>query len=127
MKNAEPNTQRQLEWPNYGPVSVWTKRPSVSRQKDEQPQHERERSSKRSSVLWSALLTVLAASMTWGCTSLQTISVSTELPASLRESCPQLPVPQRTDGAYLFLWIRDVIALYNDCAERHDRTVEAIK
>jgi hypothetical protein len=51
--------------------------------------------------------------------------LSTELPASLRAPCPQLPAPQRGDGAYVFLYLRDVIALYNECAERHDRTVEA--
>lgn len=63
--------------------------------------------------------------MLCGCSTLTSISVTTELPASLRQPCEPLPDLAGGDRLSVFLWGRQVIAAYNDCADRHDATVQA--
>jgi len=46
-------------------------------------------------------------------------------PAALRQPCPQLPVLTEKTGAAAFLWSREVVRLYNDCAARHDALTAA--
>jgi hypothetical protein len=124
--SAEPNTPRPLAWPNYGLVNVWTVQPQVSRQDGQQVPREKERSRPGSRRLWQALLLAIASQT--GCAQFSpTTLASTELPPSLREPCPQLPRPLQGDSAYIFLWVRDLVALYNECATKHQLTVEALK
>ena len=88
-------------------------------------QPEREHSPRKWREWWPSLLLLGLASLQ-ACSSYSpTTFLSTELPPNLRAPCPQLPAPQQGDAIYVFLYLRDVIALYNECAERHDRTVEA--
>ncbi len=61
------------------------------------------------------------------CASSPPPSSSTPVPASLRQPCPQLPKPARKDGAAMFLWAREAIRLYNDCASRHQALADAVK
>lgn len=125
MTSAEPKPQKLLEWPNYGLVNVEAPRPRDSSATDATPRPGSEPSPQRSRLLWQALLASIA--LTTGCaTSSPTTFVSAEIPASLRQPCPQLPDLAGNDSISLFLWARDVIALYNECALRHDRTIEAL-
>lgn len=124
--SAEPNTQRWLEWPNYGPVNVGTWQLESTKQKREQVQQERERSLHKSRRLWQALL--LAIASTSGCSAYSpTISPSAQIPANLSAPCPQLPPLPNGSSAMLFLWVRDVIAEYHDCAARFDAYREAVR
>lgn len=82
---------------------------------------------KRLNALSIALCTATAASMTMGCASSVTVSQNAEVPANLRQPCQQLPDPADGTGAALLRWAIEVVGLYNDCADRHDKTVEAIK
>lgn len=126
MRNAEQSTSKPLEWPNYGPVNVATPRPASTRPAEPNDNSESELSRRKSSALWSALCTAIAVSMTTGCASSVTVSPSAQVPANLRQPCPRLPSPSDGTGAALLTWVLQVIDQYNDCADRHDRTIEAI-
>ena len=125
VPNATPPTPRPPAWASCAPVSARAPRPVSSKPSAPQPQHASARSRPRWREWWPTLLLLGLVSLNQGCASSPTTFLSTELPASLREPCPQLPAPQQGDAIYVFLYLRDVIALYNLCAERHDRTVEA--
>ncbi len=80
-------------------------------------QQERERSRLRSHRLWLATLAVV--SMT-GCAGLSTTTfVKAEVPVNLSEPCPPLP----TMGGSVFLWAREVIRMYHECAAKHSAVV----
>lgn len=50
-----------------------------------------------------------------------------ELPANLRQKCPDLPaMPVPFLDPARALWERAIIAMYGECGERHLRTVEAV-
>jgi hypothetical protein len=119
--NAEKATQKPLVWPNYGPVSAVPKPRRVSRNSEETQQPEKEPSPPKWQALWLATLAVV--SMT-GCASSSTQTfVKAEVPVSLSEPCPPLP---SLDGS-VFLWAREVVRMYHECAAKHASLVEAVK
>jgi hypothetical protein len=59
-----------------------------------------------------------------GCTTITT-SPPVKLDASLRQPCAPLQVPADGTGAAMFTWSRQTVKDYNECADRHARTVEA--
>jgi hypothetical protein len=63
--------------------------------------------------------------MTMGCASSPPMSTPPTLAANLRQPCPPLQTPGDGTKAAMLLWGRAVIKQYADCAERHDRTVQA--
>jgi hypothetical protein len=112
---------RLLEWPNYGPVSVAAKPRRVLKESEEMQHPGNERLRHKSLPLWLATLAVV--SMT-GCAGLSTTTfVKAEVPVNLSEPCPPLPM---MDGS-VFLWAREVIRMYHECAAKHSAVVEAVK
>jgi hypothetical protein len=108
---------RLLEWPNYGPVSVATKPRQILKRTEELPHPGSERLRHKSLPLWLATLAVV--SMT-GCAGLSTTTfVKAEVPVNLSEPCPPLPM---MDGS-VFLWAREVIRMYHECAAKHSAVV----
>jgi hypothetical protein len=100
--SAEPNTQKPLEWPNYGPVSV-------SAQTVNEPRNESLRSHQESQRLWRALLLVVSATTLSACCA----TTPTNIP---REECPKLEAPTAGDSTTMFLWSRHALAMYRECA-----------
>jgi hypothetical protein len=49
--------------------------------------------------------------------------VKAEVPVNLSEPCPPLP---SLDGS-VFLWAREVVRMYHECASKHSAAVEAVK
>jgi hypothetical protein len=116
VKNAEPNTPRLLEWPNYGSVSVGSQlvpnsRTIVAKSGTGTTKHER---------LWLALLAVV--SMTACSTPSTNVFVKVEPPTELTAPCP--PLSEISDVPR---WILDTISAYEDCAAKHSRLVEAVR
>jgi hypothetical protein len=108
---------RLLEWPNYGPVSVVAKPRQILRSAEESPHPGNERLRHKSLPLWLATLAVV--SMT-GCAGLSTTTfVKAEVPVNLSEPCAPLPT---LDGS-VFLWAREVIRMYHECAAKHAAVV----
>jgi hypothetical protein len=113
VKSAEHPTRKPLEWPNYGPVSVGISPQNDSRQISLKADPGKERLRHRSHPLWLATLAVV--SMT-GCANLSTQTfVKAEVPVNLSEPCPPLP---SLDGS-VFLWAREVVRMYHECAAKH--------
>jgi hypothetical protein len=116
VKSAEQNTQKLLEWPNYGSVSVGSRpvpnsRTIVAKSGTGTTKHEK---------LWLALLA--AVSMTACSTPSTNVFVKAEPSLDLILPCPPLreidDVPR---------WILETISAYEDCAAKHSRLVEAVK
>jgi hypothetical protein len=108
---------RLLEWPNYGPVSVVAKPRQILKSAEELPHPGNERLRHKSLPLWLATLAVV--SMT-GCAGLSTTTfVKAEVPVNLSEPCAPLPT---LDGS-VFLWAREVIRMYHECAAKHAAVV----
>jgi hypothetical protein len=59
-----------------------------------------------------------------GCESLPRPS-PVEIPASLRQACPALPLPADGTGAAVLRTMVEWAQLYRECADRHRRLVEA--
>jgi hypothetical protein len=117
VRNAEPPMSRLLEWPNYGAVSVPVSPPRNSNMTSGNFRAGSERLRHKSLPLWLATLAVV--SMT-GCGNLSTVTyVKAEVPVNLSEPCPPLP---SLDGS-VFLWAREVIRMYHECAAKHSAVV----
>jgi hypothetical protein len=118
VRNAGQNTQRLLEWPNYGSVSVGSSQlPNLGRI---EPKSEAE--TRRLYVIWNALRITVLASMTSGCGSSTNVFVKVEPPIELTAPCP--PLSEISDVPR---WILETISAYEDCAAKHSRLVEAVK
>jgi hypothetical protein len=108
---------KHLEWPNYGAVSAGTSQPRDLSRGSLFAAKEKERLRLRSLPLWLATLAVV--SMT-GCAGLSTTTfVKAEVPVNLSEPCPPLP---NLDGS-VFLWAREVVRMYHECAAKHAAVV----
>ena len=76
-------------------------------------------------MLSKSLCTAICALTMTACASSPPTSPPVPLAANLRQPCPPLPSLDQPDGKSVLLWIRKAVGLYNECADRHDRTVEA--
>lgn len=76
-------------------------------------------------MLLKILCTVVSACLLTACASSLTRSPPVVLPANLAQPCQHLPLPDDRTGAGILRWAQTVIRLYNDCADRHDATVQA--
>lgn len=123
--NAEPNTSKPLEWPNYGPVNVGSKPRQITRNVEESPHPESERSRLKSQALWLALVAVVSAQT--GCASSTTTYVKADVPETLSQPCPSLQELTGSDGGSVLLYVRYLISTYNDCSYRFDAYREAVK
>ncbi len=117
MLSVKPVTTKPLVWPNYGPVSAQEPQPRNSNKTSGNFMPGNERLRHKSLPLWLATLAVV--SMT-GCANLSTQTfVKAEVPVNLSEPCPPLP---NLDGS-VFLWIREVVKMYHECAAKHSAVV----
>lgn len=66
-----------------------------------------------------------SACLLTACGHLTTASASAEIPANLRQPCPQLPLLLDGDKATVLLWAEAAIDEYEACARRGDQLVEA--
>lgn len=74
----------------------------------------------------SRILSILVAFGVIGCASSPPTLPPEPLQASLRQPCPILPDLTQPDSRSVFLWSRSLIRAYNECADLHDRTVQAV-
>jgi hypothetical protein len=116
VKNAEPNTPRLLEWPNYGSVSVGSSHVPNSRT----IVPKLGTGTTKPEKLWLALLAVVSM------TACSTPSTSGFVKAEPSQDLI-LPCPPLSEISDVPRWILDTISAYEDCAAKHSRLVEAVR
>lgn len=65
--------------------------------------------------------------MSGGCTSLTVPLKTNKLPADLVQPCPQLQELTGTTGKVILPWALQTVSQYNDCKQRHEALIRAIK
>nr|WP_288406670.1 hypothetical protein [uncultured Acinetobacter sp.] len=60
------------------------------------------------------------------CTS-STVLLKQDIPANLKQPCPDLNELESGQGKAVLLWSVDTVAKYNECKARHGALVNALK
>lgn len=76
-------------------------------------------------MLLKTLFWLVSACLMTACASSPVKSPPAALAANLAQPCPDLPLLTSKAGSGIQRWAIEVIRLYNDCADRHDATVQA--
>lgn len=70
-------------------------------------------------------LAILSAITMMGCQS-SAVLLKQDIPANLKQSCPDLNELESGQGKAVLFWSVDTVAKYNECKARHGALVKAI-